>query len=89
MSTTLSSIEALAESVDTRQSFAAFVAELSRDVSARASDLENNTLDRYLDALAAWTKDMDGHFANRGDAMPIQPSWRLIAQMLLAARHYE
>ena len=89
MSTALSSIEVRADSVETRQDFAAFVSELSRDVRVHRGEIENGSLDRYLEALAAWTEDLDGYFANRGEATPGQPSWRLMARMLLAARLYE
>ena len=43
-------------------------------------DWDNLTLDRYLEALSAWTDGMDGYRRNRGEPMPEQPSWILIAQ---------
>ncbi|MFJ5956047.1 hypothetical protein ACIQC5_08800 [Paenarthrobacter sp. NPDC092416] len=50
---------------------------------------ENPDLDRFLESLAAWTRDMDGVFLNRGEPLPEVPSWELIADMLLAAKIYE
>ncbi|BCW08331.1 fumarylacetoacetate hydrolase family protein [Arthrobacter sp. NtRootA1] len=50
---------------------------------------ENSDLESFPEALSAWTRDMDGYFANLGEPVPDEPSWRLIAQMLLAARVYE
>ena len=50
---------------------------------------ENPNLDRFLESLAAWTRDMDGVFLNRGEPVPEVPSWGLIGDMLLAAKIYE
>ncbi len=81
-------IEDLAESVHTRADFVAFARELARRAAA-PDDGENATLDRFLESLAAWADDLAGYFANRSEPPPAQPSWRLLAQMLLAARAYE
>jgi hypothetical protein len=50
---------------------------------------ENPTLDRYLEALAAWLTDLEGWYAHRQEPMPDQPDWSLVAQMLAAASVYE
>lgn len=43
---------------------------------------ENPTLDRYLDAMAAWLEDS-------GKAHDRPPSWELFIEMLEAAKIYE
>ncbi|MBI2761944.1 MAG: hypothetical protein HYX51_11035 [Chloroflexi bacterium] len=50
---------------------------------------EHQDLDSFLEALAAWTHDMDGYFRRDGQPVPDQPTWDLLAQMVLAARVYE
>jgi hypothetical protein len=72
--------------VTDHQSLSVFVAGLR---SEGTESWENETLDRYLEALAAWLADSPGYFANRGEAVPEEPSWMLIANMLAAARTYE
>ena len=40
-------------------------------------------------SLAAWAEDMDGYYLNAGGPVPEQPTWKTLADMLLAARIYE
>ena len=85
------------EKVDSKESFLEFVAALRKDLaSSRANeqsrpsspyspdalDWENPDLGRFLEAMQAWTEDM-------GDIVPVVPSWRTFAQMLIAAKSYE
>nr|WP_136518146.1 hypothetical protein [Cellulomonas telluris] len=49
----------------------------------------NDSLEAFLESMAAWLDDMDGYFASRGSHAPSEPTWRLIGQMALAARVYE
>jgi hypothetical protein len=80
----------LAETINTRQDLAEFIQALLEDLKANQEEWENPQLERYLEALAAWTKDMDGYFRNvQGHPAPEQPTWRLIGRMLIAARIYE
>lgn len=62
---------------------------LRADLQSDPDAWENPTLERFLDALAAWTEDMDGHYHARGAAVPKTPTWALIGAMLVAARGYE
>ncbi len=43
----------------------------------------------YLEALAGWTKDMDGYYKNAGKEMPANINWDLIATLLYAGSIYE
>jgi hypothetical protein len=78
-----------AEQVSTREELAAFVRELHAELAANPDEWENATLDRFLEALSRVIDDMDGWFANRGEPVPNQPTWRLVAESLDAARVYE
>jgi hypothetical protein len=50
---------------------------------------ENTTLDRYLDGLATAMEGLDQVYAERGEVAPPQPSWLLVAELLVAASGYE
>ena len=51
---------------------------------------ENADLGRYLDAMASWLGSADNYYRNTGQTMDTsKPSWRLFANILLAAKVYE
>ena len=75
--------------VESRDDLVRFIRALHRDLAVNGSERENPTLDRFLEALAAWTDDMDGYFRNTGQDVPSEPTWRLLANMLYAAHIYE
>jgi hypothetical protein len=85
------------ERVDSKESFLEFVAALRTDWAAsRAAEQtspsspygpaargwENVELGGFLEAMQAWTEDMD-------ERVPAAPSWRTFADMLYAAKIYE
>jgi hypothetical protein len=55
------------ESIRTRDDFVKFVRDLRDDLIMNPDRWENPTLDRYLDALAAWDQDMDGFIDPAGE----------------------
>jgi hypothetical protein len=75
--------------VTTRDELVAFAKGLAADFRKDPGAWENATVDAYLDAFAAWVEDMDGYYANRGEPEPTTPSWRVVADMLMAAKMYE
>lgn len=76
-------------SVRTREDLAAFVAELKADFTANPGDWTNPDLASFLDAMASWIEDMDGYYRNTGQNMSALPPWRIVADVLMAARIYE
>ncbi len=78
-----------ADSVQTRDDFVRFVHSLLLELRERPDKWENCKLDSYLQALAAWVQDIEGVFENRGEPVPLQISWRLLAMILLASTVYE
>jgi hypothetical protein len=78
-----------ADAVQTREDLAVFVLALRTDLVTDNERWENPTLDRYLEAFAAWCADMPGYFKNQGRVTPDQPDWNLVAQMMIAASLYE
>jgi hypothetical protein len=79
----------LVETIDSPWQLVDFIDALRRDLIDRPNDWENATLDRYQAALAAWTTDAEEQVASGGTASGGDPTWRLMGQMLLAARIYE
>jgi hypothetical protein len=77
------------DSIETRQDLARFVLALRHDLLNNEDAWENPTLDRFLEALAAWIADMEGYFKNQNVPEPDRPDWRLVGQMLFAASIYE
>lgn len=78
-----------ANSVETRDDLVSFVRALRCTLDDQSAAWEHQNLSSYLDALAAWIEDMDGYFQHRGEPLPVQPSWKLLGQILAAARVYE
>ncbi len=77
------------ESIGSRDDFISFVYDLLAYFESEREEWENQTIDAYIDALARWTRDMDGYYKNMGQSPPDQLSWRVLADMLFAATMYE
>jgi hypothetical protein len=78
-----------AHEVNSREDLVRFIHALLHDLEDNPDDWENPTLDRYLEAMAAWVHDMHGYYRNRGERMPEVLTWRHVADILMAARIYE
>jgi len=59
------------------------------DLRKHPGEWENNTLERYLDALAAQLQALPALYSNLGEPLPDQPTWRVVAEILLGATGYE
>jgi hypothetical protein len=77
------------DAIQTREDLANWIRALVATLDEEASSWENADLASYLEAMAAWLEDMDGYFEGVGEPVPLQPSWKLIGQILAAARVYE
>jgi hypothetical protein len=53
------------------------------------AEWENATLDRFLDGLVALAEAWPQLCANHGEAMPEQPTWRMIAELIVGTTGYE
>lgn len=68
---------------------AAIVEQMLGDLRTHPTEWENDTLERFLEALAASIRDLPGREANRGEPLPPQPTWKLLAEILVTASGYE
>lgn len=75
--------------IESREDFLRFLDALRNDYTANSDEWENADLPSYLEAMKAWTGDMDGYFRSRGIELPASIPWSLFANILLAAKMYE
>ena len=59
------------------------------DLRAHPDEWENNTPERFLDALAASPAARPSAFNNRGERLPEPPTWQVFAEARLMAPGYE
>lgn len=74
--------------VTTKEDLAELIRGLANSVRTQPELWPNDSLADFLEAMAAWTEDMDGYYANFAQLTP-RPSWQTFADMLMAARSYE
>ena len=79
----------LASQVQSREAFVVFVRNLVGNLKQSPGDWENQTLPDFLEALAGWVEDMPGFYQSCGRPVPDGPDWKVLAEMMLAARVYE
>jgi hypothetical protein len=75
--------------IRTREDLAKFVKDFSEEYRRNPKSWENDDLQSFLAALAAWIDDMEGYYINQNQPIPVAPEWKTFAQMLTAAKHYE
>ena len=76
-------------SIELREDFISFIRLLKKDLKDNHDAWENPTLDRYLEALAACTEDMEGYYLNTKQDLPKNIIWKVFAEILIAAKMYE
>jgi len=77
------------ESVSTKEDFVNFITLLITDLKEGEVEWENASLERYLDAIANWTEDMDQYYINQKLPVPKNVNWKVFASILAAATIYE
>lgn len=81
-------LDELQAQIESKKDFVIFLEHLVADLKQNPADWENDTLDRFLEAMSSWTNDMDGYYKNQG-VQPPGINWKFIGQLLLASRIYE
>jgi hypothetical protein len=77
------------DEVRSRDELVSFVQGLREDYLGRGHEWENQTLDRFLEALAAWMHAAPGWYQNFGKELPDGGDWTFLARALQAATVYE
>lgn len=77
------------QEIKTKEDFEQFLLLLILDLKNKNSEWENTDLDRYLSAMSDYTDTLN-ETDKDGNVLPDnQPSWKLFAELLMAARVYE
>lgn len=82
-------IHEMVDGIRSKEDLVKFIEALAGDFRANRESWENDSLDRYLSALSNWLADSDGYYRNRGLEPPMSPTWKNVAEMLIAAKTYE
>jgi hypothetical protein len=76
--------------VTDRKSFIDFLDLLRQDFLSNPTSWENNKLDTFLEALSAYTNDIQGYYDNMGRPFNAdEPSWQVFADIFKGATIYE
>jgi hypothetical protein len=79
----------LAAAVRSRSDFISFIDNLNRNYQSNREEWENDNLESFLDGLSGFTQDMVGYYKNMKEDVDVETvTWRMAAQMLLAAKVY-
>lgn len=79
----------LANAVNNRQDFIHFTGQMLINLQNHPGEWENDNLGSFLNGLNEFSKDMAGYYRNAGEDIDVENiSWRMAAQMLLAASVY-
>ncbi|MCX5269831.1 hypothetical protein [Streptomyces sp. NBC_00199] len=77
------------DEVRSRDDLVSIVRELRQDCLRRGHEWENQSLDAFLEALAAWMHDSPAWYLNAGKELPEGGDWAFLARALRAATVYE
>ena len=83
-------IEDLAEKINNKSDFESFLKNLIVDFDKNKQDWENVSLRDFLEAMHAYSEDIEGYYMNMKIAFnPERPNWKVFADILLGAKVYE
>jgi len=87
---TIDELVSFGKGVQSREALAEFIRMLSELYKTERSQFVNRELGSYLEAMSGWVEDMDGYYKNNNVAFDGESaSWRIFADILLAASMYE
>jgi hypothetical protein len=79
-----------AEGITSRIEFIEFTQRLLNNFRNHPEEWDNDTLANFLEGLAGFVRSMDGYYRNCAPDVDCDvPTWRVFADILLAARVYE
>lgn len=69
-----------------REEFLTFIEKFQTE----SKDFENNTLESFLEAMARYSRDIDGYYSNTGQSIDLNKvNWKVFADILQGAATYE
>lgn len=79
-----------ADKINSKKDFEKFMISLLDYLKTSKLEWENRNLEDYLEGIYGFTHDLDGFYKNKGESADTEkPNWRMLANILLAAIHYE
>lgn len=78
-----------ARAVRTLDDLIEFIEALRVDYDNHRTAWTNNDLPAFLGAAVSWSRDRDGFYETAGENMASLSPWRIVADILMAARIYE
>jgi hypothetical protein len=76
--------------INSREAFINFVESLQADFLQNKKNWENPTLEKFLDAVAQYAKDIQGYYDYATPGISADtPSWKVFADILIGASIYE
>ena len=79
-----------AQAIQSKAEFATFLQLLLRNYREHPDEWDNNGLERFLEAMGGFVDGLSAYSENfKMEADSSKPSWRVFAEILLAARVYE
>jgi DNA modification methylase len=87
----MDNLETQIDKIKTKGDFLAFMATLIRDYEINSQQWENRSLQDYLDAIERWVENIEAYYKNNGiEHVNLElMNWRVVADILLAAKYYE
>jgi len=77
------------EWIQTRDDFVEFMEMICDDFRKNDREWENSKLENYLEALHAYSNDVDGYYKNMNQGNVNIPTWKLFADIIIGAKMYE
>jgi hypothetical protein len=78
-----------AKTIKSKEDFSYFLKCLIQDYKQNQNEWENSDLASYLEGINGFTSDMSGYYKNLGEDVDTREiTWRLMAEILLAASVY-
>jgi len=72
------------------EEFVLFVEKLKKDYLTNKENWENSSIDLYLDAIAAYSRDIQGLYNNKNQKFEVKKiDWKVFADILKGAKIYE
>lgn len=79
-------LDKLSCQVKTRADLADFITALARDLEVNRSEWGHDSLSGFLDVLSDTVRTIDRIYQNEGRTLDEETNWRVLADILLAAR---
>ena len=83
-------ISEYANNINSLDEFIVFVDLLKKNYGEQRDEWENDNIETYLNGIVSFLYNIDGYYYNKKENVNLdQPTWRIVARILLAARIFD